>query len=91
MITRLYKLTRVRKEDRIPKLERFRDSLIDEVNTIESQGDKLYSSAMKDLMTNEKDLLKVIKWKDVYDQLERTINDCESAVNIIVGIVIKNT
>ncbi|MFP7309415.1 DUF47 domain-containing protein, partial [Enterococcus faecalis] len=34
---------------------------------------------------------KVIKWKDVYDQLERTINDCESAVNIIVGIVIKNT
>ena len=59
-------------------------SLIDEVNTIESQGDKLYSSAMKDL-------LKVIKWKDVYDQLERTINDCESAVNIIVGIVIKNT
>ena len=66
-------------------------SLIDEVNTIESQGDKLYSSAMKDLMTNEKDLLKVIKWKDVYDQLERTINDCESAVNIIVGIVIKNT
>lgn len=66
-------------------------SLIDEVNTIESQGDKLYSSAMKDLMTNEKDLLKVIKWKDVYDRLERTINDCESAVNIIVGIVIKNT
>ena len=66
-------------------------SLIDEVNTIESQGDKLYSSAMKDLMTNEKDLLKVIKWKDVYDQLERTINDCEAAVNIIVGIVIKNT
>ncbi|MDU1451367.1 MAG: DUF47 family protein [Enterococcus faecalis] len=66
-------------------------SLIDEVNTIESQGDKLYSSAMKDLMTNEKDLLKVIKWKDVYDQLERTINDCESAVHIIVGIVIKNT
>ena len=61
------------------------------VSLIESQGDKLYSSAMKDLMTNEKDLLKVIKWKDVYDQLERTINDCESAVNIIVGIVIKNT
>ena len=33
------------------------------MNTIESQGDKLYSSAMKDLMTNEKDLLKVISGK----------------------------
>lgn len=38
MITRLYKLTRVRKEDRIPKLERFRDSLIDEVNKLNPDG-----------------------------------------------------
>ena len=38
MITRLYKLTRVRKEDRIPKLERFRDSLINEVNKLNPDG-----------------------------------------------------
>ena len=38
MITRLYKLTRVRKEDRIPKLERFRDSLIDEVIKLNPDG-----------------------------------------------------
>ena len=38
MITRLYKLTRVRKEDRIPKLERFRDSLIDEGNKLNPDG-----------------------------------------------------
>lgn len=66
-------------------------SLIDEVNTIGSQGDKLYSSVMKDLVTNEKDLLEIIEWKDVYSQLGRMINNCESAANITVGIVIKNT
>lgn len=66
-------------------------SMIDEVNQIESQGDRLYSNSIKELITTEKDVLKVIKWKDVYDQLEATINACEVAVNIIVGIVIKNS
>ncbi|MGK0550547.1 DUF47 domain-containing protein [Enterococcus faecalis] len=67
------------------------NSMIYEVNNIESQADRLYSDSVKALFTSEKDVLKIIKWKEVYDQLEATINACETAANLIVGIVIKNS
>lgn len=66
-------------------------TMIDGVTELESEADKLYSNSIKELMLRETDALKVIKWKDVYTQLEETINDCEAAVNVIVGIVIKNS
>lgn len=66
-------------------------SMIDEVNSIESEADRLYSRLKKNLFTNEKDPLEVIKWKEIYDRLEDIINNSEDAVDIIDGMVIKNT
>ena len=66
-------------------------SMIDEVNTIESEADRLYSRLKKDLFTEEKDPIEVIKWKEIYERLEAIINNSEDAVDIIDGMVIKNT
>lgn len=66
-------------------------NMIHEVNLIESQADKLYSELIKELFTNEKDPIEIIKWKDIYDQLENVVNSSEDAVDIIAGLVIKNT
>lgn len=65
--------------------------MIHEVNLIESQADKLYSELTKSLFTEEKDPIEIIKWKDIYDQLENVVNSSEDVVDIIAGLVIKNT
>jgi hypothetical protein len=65
--------------------------MIDEVNRVESESDRLYSELKKGLFTEETDILEIIKWKDVYDRFEQIVNASEAAVDIIDGMVIKNT
>ncbi|ALS00842.1 phosphate transport regulator [Enterococcus silesiacus] len=65
--------------------------MIDEVSEIEGKADKLYSDSLKDLFTNEQNPIEVIRWKNVYDQLEALLNASESVVDVISGLVIKNS
>ncbi|GGC82786.1 DUF47 domain-containing protein [Enterococcus wangshanyuanii] len=66
-------------------------TMMDEVSEIEGKADKLYSESMKDLFTNEENPIEVIRWKNVYDQLEDLLNASESVVDVIGGLVIKNS
>ncbi|EOI01960.1 TIGR00153 family protein [Enterococcus moraviensis ATCC BAA-383] len=66
-------------------------AMIDEVSEIEGKADKLYSDALKDLFTNEQNPIEVVRWKNVYDQLEELLNASESVVDVIGGLVIKNS
>ncbi|MGX7148639.1 DUF47 domain-containing protein [Enterococcus ureasiticus] len=66
-------------------------AMIDEVSEIEGKADKLYSDSLKDLFTNEQNPIEVIRWKNVYDQLEEMLNASESVVDVIGGLVIKNS
>lgn len=36
------------------------------------------------------DPLIVIRWKDIFDALERGLDSCETAANVIGNIVVKN-
>lgn len=65
--------------------------MIEHVNELEAEGDKLYSSAIKDLFGNVTDAIEIIKWKEIFAALEETINDSETAVDVLAGTVIKNT
>ncbi|WP_368252205.1 DUF47 domain-containing protein [Enterococcus sp. 2201sp1_2201st1_B8_2201SCRN_220225] len=73
------------------KVSKTLKSMIDEVNRTESEADRLYSKLKKRLFTEEKDLLAIIKWKEIYDKFEETINASEDAVDIIDGMIIKNS
>ncbi|MBO0456405.1 DUF47 domain-containing protein [Enterococcus hulanensis] len=64
---------------------------IEQVNKTESEADKLYSSLVKDLFANEKDPIEIIKWRDIYNHLEKITDACEAAADIIEGLVIKNS
>lgn len=61
-----------------------------EVNRIENEGDEIYRNAMANLFTNEKDAIEVIKWKEIYEYLENTLDACEDVANIVEGVVMKN-
>lgn len=61
-----------------------------EVNRIEDAGDDIFRNAMQSLFVNENDPLEVIKWKEIYEYLENTLDACEDVANIIEGVVMKH-
>lgn len=66
------------------------NKMIEDVNKIEWQADCLYSQLTRDLFIQEQNPVEIIKWKDLLDRMERIVNACEDAVDIIAQIVIKN-
>ncbi|MEW6026284.1 MAG: DUF47 family protein [Planctomycetota bacterium] len=61
-----------------------------QIHTYENEGDQLMHQAMANLFENEKnDPIKVIKWKEIYQDLETATDRCEDVANIIEGIVLK--
>ena len=65
--------------------------LISEVNRIESETDCLYSSLLKELFSKETDVLEVIKWKELFRRFENVVDMSEKAVDVLAGLVIKNS
>ena len=61
------------------------------VNSIENEGDDIFRSAMQSLFVSENDALEVIKWKEIYEYLENTLDACEDVANIVEGVAMKNS
>lgn len=64
--------------------------LVTEVNSIEEEGDRLYRDVIKAMFINEKDVMELIKWKDIYDDMENVLDACEDVADIIQGVVMKH-
>ncbi|GKX65965.1 DUF47 domain-containing protein [Inconstantimicrobium mannanitabidum] len=60
------------------------------INKIENDADALFRKTVGELFRNETNPLEVIKWKEIYQILENTIDKCEKIANLIEGVVIKN-
>lgn len=63
--------------------------LKDQLHTLENEADQITSKAMGDLFENY-EAIDIIKWKEVYAQLEGASDRCEEIAVILEGIVIKN-
>jgi uncharacterized protein len=61
-----------------------------EVNRLEEVGDKLSRKAIKDLFRSDKPVLEIIKWREIYEALENTMDACEDVANAVEGVVMKN-
>jgi hypothetical protein len=60
------------------------------VKDLESEADKVYQQAMKELFVDETDAIQLIKKKEILDLLERICDRCQSTANVILSIFIKN-
>ena len=58
---------------------------------LEGQADNLMVERLKDLYNAPHDAISVVALKDLYDLLEKVIDRCRDAGNIIVQIVLKNS
>ena len=65
--------------------------LVRDVNTLEEEGDRLYRVSVKKLFTTDVSVIDIIKWKDIYDDMENVLDACEDVANTIEGVVMKNT
>ncbi len=61
-----------------------------EINRLENKADEVYRKALSSLFNNVTDPIKIIKWKDIYGDLEMAIDKCEDVANILEGVVLKN-
>jgi predicted phosphate transport protein (TIGR00153 family) len=62
-----------------------------EIKLLEEEGDALYSAAVGALFEGTPDALDVIKWKELYDNIEHAIDECEDVLNVLESISLKNS
>jgi hypothetical protein len=63
------------------------DRCID-INRLENEGDTILRNAVAKLFREATDPIMVIKWKEVYEDLENATDRCEDVANIIEGVVL---
>lgn len=63
---------------------------IENISNIEDSADMLFRETVTLLFKNELDPLTVMKWKEIYQIMENTIDLCERVANVVEGVVIKN-
>ena len=61
-----------------------------EIKKLEEEGDALYHDAVGALFAGTPDPIEVIRWKEVYETLEITIDLCMGVANAAQSISIKN-
>jgi uncharacterized protein Yka (UPF0111/DUF47 family) len=62
-----------------------------ELKALEDEGDGVLRDALATLFRDDGiDPLIVIRWKDIYESLERALDACETAANVVANIVVKN-
>lgn len=61
-----------------------------EIHLIENKADNFVREAIAHLFENENDPIEIIKWKEIFENLENAIDSCEKVANIIDGIMIEN-
>jgi len=61
-----------------------------QVNTLENEADRISRDAISALFEKEKDPIVVIKWKEIYENLEEGTDRCEDVANILERIALKH-
>ena len=62
-----------------------------ELNSLENEADRVASRARGELFTNSFEVIDILKWRDIYDDLEEATDRAEDAADVLEGIVLKNS
>ena len=60
-----------------------------EIHRLENEGDRLVRAAVASLFANGIDPMMLIRWKDIFDTLEESVDACETVANVLEGMSIK--
>jgi uncharacterized protein len=65
-------------------------SLLVEIHRLEEQADRLVRDSITSLFATGIDPMMVIRWKDILETLEATVDACETVANVLEGISLKH-
>ena len=76
-------------------LRDFKDStslqeVLKQINELENEADSVFELAVADLFENEKDVIGIIKKKEILVGLETATDRCEDVANVLESILIKH-
>jgi predicted phosphate transport protein (TIGR00153 family) len=79
-------------DEAVGLLEGFKDSheQLVELRSLEDEGDRLVREAVAGLFRSGQDPISIIRWKDIYEQLEDAVDACENAADVLEAILVKN-
>lgn len=60
-----------------------------EINRLENAGDKVYREALGNLF-RQGDPMELMRWKEIFEQIEQAIDQCEDLADVIESIVVKH-
>jgi uncharacterized protein len=60
-----------------------------EIHRLENEGDRLMRDAVASLYADGIDPMVILRWKDIYDSLESSIDACETVAHVLEGIALK--
>jgi len=60
-----------------------------EAKRLEEEADSLYHTSLGQLFDVEKNAIELIKWKEIYDNLERCVDQAEDVANALESITLK--
>jgi predicted phosphate transport protein (TIGR00153 family) len=60
------------------------------VHAIEKEGDRIFRHTVAELFNGQYKAMDVLKWKEIYDQIEAAIDQCEKIADTLEAVVLKN-
>ena len=64
-------------------------ALCEEIDRLEAEADHVMRAAMARLFRDEREVLRVIKLKELYEMLEGVTDRCDDVANVLEGIVLE--
>lgn len=61
-----------------------------QINKLENDSDDILRAALAKLFREERDPIAIIKWKEIYENVESATDRCEDVANTVEGIVLEN-
>jgi predicted phosphate transport protein (TIGR00153 family) len=61
-----------------------------DINRLENEADAILRRSVAKLFKEEKDPIAIIKWKEIYENLESATDRCEDVANVIEGVILEH-
>ena len=76
----------------VRRLDGFRDASgeLHGIRELEDEGDRILRLAVAELFRSGQDPLSIIRWKDIHEQLEESIDAFQTSADVLEAILVKN-
>jgi len=79
-------LPRLRKRS---EMKQITESII-ALHSLENQADELLRQGLRELFEQPENVLQIVKWRDIYDEMEQATDKAEDVADVLRGLVIKH-